>query len=95
MFLTKETEELYYRFGESAMKPVNLDRKTKELIAVCCSVLAECIPCIEHHYKQAMDAGATTDEIAEALAIPLSVISGSKIANFGAVVGNLQTKNRK
>lgn len=95
MFLTKETEELYHRFGESAMKPANLDRKTKELIAVCCSVLADCIPCIEHHYKQALDAGATKEEIAEALAIPMAVISGSKMAKYGAVVGNLQTPNEK
>jgi AhpD family alkylhydroperoxidase len=94
MFLTKETEELYHRFGESAMKPVKLDRKTKELIAVCCSVLADCVPCIEHHYKQALDAGATSEEIAEALAIPLAVISGSKMAKYGAVVGNLQNVDK-
>lgn len=95
MFLVKEAEELHHQFSEKAMKPVNLDRKTKELIAVCCSVLADCVPCLEHHYKQALDAGATKEDIAEALAIPLAILSGSKMAKYGAVVGNLQSPDGK
>lgn len=90
MFLVKESEELLHRFSENAMKPAKLDRKTKELIAVSCSVLADCVPCIEHHYKQAQDAGASMEEIAEALAIPLAILSGSKMAKYGPVVENLQ-----
>jgi AhpD family alkylhydroperoxidase len=95
MFLTKETEELYHRFSENAMKPAKLDRKTKELIAVSCSVVADCNPCIEHHYKQAQDAGASMEEIAEALAIPLAILAGSKMAKYGPVVENLQNAATK
>jgi AhpD family alkylhydroperoxidase len=66
-----------------------LDKKTKELIAVACSVLADCPPCIEWHYRQAVQAGAVPEEIAEALAISMSVASGSKRAKYGAIVEKL------
>jgi len=90
--LTKDSQEMYNRFSDNAMKPDKLDRKTKELIAVCCSVLADCSPCLEWHGKQALEAGASAEEIAEALAIPLTILSGSKMAKYGPVVENLQNK---
>lgn len=90
MFLVKETEELHHRFSDNAMKPAKLDRKTKELIAVCCSILADCAPCTDWHYKQAREAGASEEEIAEALAIPMAVIAGSKMAKYGSIVENAE-----
>jgi AhpD family alkylhydroperoxidase len=90
MFLLENVNELYNAFSEKVFIPGHLDKKTKELIAVACSVMADCVPCVEHHYPCAVDAGATQEEISEALAIAMSISAGNKRAKFGTVVENLQ-----
>ncbi|MHC4865542.1 MAG: carboxymuconolactone decarboxylase family protein, partial [Planctomycetota bacterium] len=54
MFLLKEIDELYGKFANSVYQPNILDGKTKELIALACSVMADCIPCIQYHYDKAV-----------------------------------------
>jgi AhpD family alkylhydroperoxidase len=51
-------------YSESA-----LPAKYKELIAVGLSVSRCCIPCLAHHTKNAIDAGATRDEVLDAAKI--------------------------
>jgi len=46
-----------------------IDNKTRQLIAVGASMAANCIPCLHHHYQAALSAGATTEEIIEAIKI--------------------------
>ena len=46
MFLLKEIDQLYDRFSDSVYAAGNLDKKTKELIAIACSVSVDCVPCI-------------------------------------------------
>ncbi|GAP21722.1 carboxymuconolactone decarboxylase family protein [Leptolinea tardivitalis] len=90
MFLLEETNELYDQFSGKALEAGRIDKKTKELIAVCCSVMADCVPCIQWHYSQAVEAGATAEEISEVLAIPMAISAGSKRAKYGPVVTELQ-----
>ena len=90
MFILKEIEELYEKFSSNVAKPNILDGKTKELIALSDSVMADCIPCIEYHYKRAVSAGASKEEIAESLAIAMSVSAGSKKAKYSAVIDKLE-----
>ena len=42
------------------------------------------------HYTQAVEAGATKEEISEALAISISISAGSKRAKYGPVVERLE-----
>ena len=44
-----------------------LDNKTKELIALAISVVMRCDDCIIHHIHDALEAGATREEITDAL----------------------------
>ena len=90
MFLPKDVNELYDAFSEKVAAPGNLDKKIKELIAIACSVVADCAPCIEWHYGQAKAAGANREEISEALAIAMSVAAGSKRAKYGPVISKLE-----
>ncbi|MGB8252871.1 MAG: carboxymuconolactone decarboxylase family protein [Anaerolineaceae bacterium] len=90
MYLLKDINDLYDQFSNNVAAPGNLDKKTKELIAVACSVLADCAPCLEWHYGQAVTAGANQDEISEALAIAMSVAAGSKRAKYSPVVEKLE-----
>lgn len=44
-----------------------LDNKTKELIALAISVVMRCDDCITHHIHDALEAGVTREEMADAL----------------------------
>jgi len=46
-----------------------LDKKHKEMIAVAVAVALRCIPCMANHANNAVQAGATKQEILEAAAI--------------------------
>jgi AhpD family alkylhydroperoxidase len=90
MFLLKEIEELYDKFSAQVAEPNMLDGKTKELIALSDSVMADCVPCINYHYKGAIKNGASREEIAEALAIAMSVSAGSKKAKYYGIIHELE-----
>ena len=53
-----------------------LDTKTKELISVALSVACKCKWCIAFHTKNALDAGATKDEIIEACYVAILMTGG-------------------
>lgn len=55
-------------------KPV-LDQRVRELASVAASVAANCVPCIEYHYPAALAAGATKEEIQEAISIGRAIRS--------------------
>ncbi len=90
MFILKEMEEIWESFSSRAYQPNKLDGKVKELIAVSNSIMADCLPCLEHHYRKAVGAGATREEIAEAIAIAMSISAGSKKAKYMPVVNRLE-----
>jgi AhpD family alkylhydroperoxidase len=90
MFLLKEIDEICDRFCDVAFAANVVDKKTKELIAIACSVMADCVPCIDWHYQQARTAGATKEEISEAIGIAMAVSAGSKRAKYRPVIGKLE-----
>jgi AhpD family alkylhydroperoxidase len=90
MFIRKEIEELYDKFSAAVSNPGALDGKIKELIALSVSVMADCVPCIEYHYKGAIRAGASKEEIAESIAIAMSVCAGSKKAKYSGLIATLE-----
>lgn len=89
MFLLKEVHDLYNNFADKVYEENSLSKKSKELIALACSVMADCVPCINHHYMSAVNAGASKEEIAEVLAISMSVAAGSKRAKYTELIDNL------
>ena len=90
MFLLEDINALYDKFSDKVYAANILDTKTKELIAIACLVIADCVPCIHHHYTAAVAVWATPEEISEALAIAMSVSAGSKRAKFGPVISELE-----
>ena len=70
--LEKEAPNLYKGFNELMKhyyKPGVLERKYKELMAVALSVGTRCVPCLANHATNAIEAGATREEVLEAAAI--------------------------
>lgn len=63
---------------------MELDNRTKELIAVGASVAANCQPCLEYHVRMALENGADGPEIREAVEVGKMVRRGaaSKMDKF-------------
>jgi AhpD family alkylhydroperoxidase len=60
-----------------------LDKKTKELLALAISVSIRCDGCVAYHARGAQRAGATRQEVAEALAVAIQMGGGPSL-NYAA-----------
>jgi AhpD family alkylhydroperoxidase len=74
-----ETAEAFGQMRNSIFKDGYLDLKTKEIIAVASSVLMRCQFCVDAHSQRAIAAGATKEEIAEAISVAMFIAAGSQI----------------
>lgn len=77
--LREAIPDVYAGFGnlhKAAMAPGALDAKTKELIALALAVTKQCDGCIASHARAAAKAGATTEEVAEALGVTFLMNGG-------------------
>lgn len=74
-----ETAEAFGQMRNSIFKDGYLDLKTKELIAIASSVLMRCQFCVDAHSHRAIAAGATKEEIAEAISVVMFIAAGSQI----------------
>jgi AhpD family alkylhydroperoxidase len=64
---------IYFKFYEETYKSSELDRKTKELIAIAASLASHCKGCLEGHIRKAIKYGATKEELSETIAITMGV----------------------
>ena len=53
-----------------------VSKKNKELIAIGISVVTNCESCMEWHIKQAIDGGASNDEIIESIEVGIEMSGG-------------------
>lgn len=77
-FYTKNSK-VYKAFGEMERLTYcdgSLSKKTKELIAIGISIVTNCESCMEWHIKQAIDDGASRDEIIEAINVGIEMSGG-------------------
>ena len=63
----------------ASAKTNHLDAKTRELIALAVAVTTRCDGCITVHTKAALDAGATREELAEALGVAIALNAGAAL----------------
>jgi len=68
--------EAYSQLGKAAMADGDLDRKTKELIALAIGVVEHCDGCIASHSHGAARAGASRQEVAEAIGVTFQMHGG-------------------
>jgi len=66
-------------YKESYFTPTALDLKTKELIAIGCSLAARCEGCLEGHIKKALEIGATKQEISDAIVIAVGIAAAGVV----------------
>jgi AhpD family alkylhydroperoxidase len=71
--------QVYSSFMEMEQKTYvtgNLEKKYKELIAVGISVVINCESCMEWHIKQALDSGATREQVIESIEVGIEMGGG-------------------
>jgi len=73
------TMEAFSQLHHASQKPGALDFKTKELIALAIAVSLRCDGCIAFHTHDALDAGATREEILEALGVAVLMGGGPAV----------------
>ena len=55
-----------------------LDKKTVELIATAVSICVDCSPCTDFHITEAIEHGATSEEINKVFKIVMAVSAGKR-----------------
>ena len=55
-----------------------LDKKTIELVATAVSICVDCSPCTDFHITEAIEHGATRDEINKVFKIVMAVSAGKR-----------------
>jgi AhpD family alkylhydroperoxidase len=74
--LAPKVTDGFMAFDKAAVEAGVLDVKTKELIAMSIAVAARCDGCIAVHVNNVLKAGASIEEVAEALGVAVSMGGG-------------------
>ncbi len=88
--LKPEIMKAFLNFDGKVFAAGSLDGKSKELIAVACAHITQCPYCIEGHTKRAKKAGATEDELAEAVFVAVAMQAGGAMAHSCIAMGALE-----
>jgi len=74
-----ETMKAFSGLARAALEPRALDTKTKELLALGIAVATRCDGCIAFHADAAGKAGATRDEIMDAMGMAIYMGAGPSV----------------
>ncbi|MBN1110145.1 MAG: carboxymuconolactone decarboxylase family protein [Methanomassiliicoccales archaeon] len=74
-----------YRFKNEVFKDDHLTFKEKELIAVAVTAVLKCDECLELHANKALEAGATKDQVREALSVAMYLAGPSVIVGMPSI----------
>lgn len=73
----------FARMHGAAVTPGALDRHVKELMALAIAICTHCEGCIAYHVHDALDAGATHDQVSETIGVAV-MMGGGPAAIYGA-----------
>jgi AhpD family alkylhydroperoxidase len=90
--LKKDTFDSFMAFNQKAFEEGALSVKVKELIAVGAAHITRCPFCIETHVQKAQKAGASAEEIAEAVFIAMALNAGASFAHSTIAMEALEKK---
>ena len=90
--IEERMRQIYFRFYKETYKASNIDRKSKELIAIAASLGFQCEGCLEGHVKKALQYGATEEEISEAICISMGVAAASVVDQTDIIAKKIQRK---
>ncbi|OIK08164.1 alkylhydroperoxidase [Bacillus sp. MUM 116] len=76
----------YSNFSAAAVKAGKLSAKFKEIIAVAVAHATQCPYCIDVHTKNAVNAGATKEELSEAVMVTSALLAGGAYAHIANMI---------
>lgn len=79
--LAPRPQEAFKAFSDAVFADGALSRKTKELIAVAVAHVTQCPYCIHGHTASALKAGASEEEIMEAIWVAAEMRAGAAYAH--------------
>src|SRR5450756_197843 len=79
--LAPTIQSAFDAFSKSVFAEGALPAKTKQLIAVAAAHITQCPYCIRGHTKQALRAGATREEVMEAIWVAAEMRAGAAVAH--------------
>jgi len=84
--LSPDTVGGYQTLSGAGSKTNHLDAKTRELIALAVAVTTRCDGCITVHTGKAVKAGASKEEVAEALGVAVALNAGAALVYSARVL---------
>ncbi|WP_262030095.1 carboxymuconolactone decarboxylase family protein [Microvirga sp. Mcv34] len=87
--LAPDVQAAFEAFGRQVFAAGALDAKTKQLIAVAVAHVTQCPYCIQGHTKAAQRAGATPQELIEAVWVAAEMRAGAAYAHAAVMVASL------
>ncbi len=91
-----KTYKPFLELESKAFQDGILSKKTKELMALSISIVTKCEPCMEWHLDQAMQNGATDEEIYETIDVSIEMGGGQAGAYARFVLKAMEYfKNKK
>ena len=79
--LAPEVEDAFLAFSKATFAEGALDARTKQLIAVAVAHVTQCPWCIEGHVKAARRAGASDEQVMEAIWVAAEMRAGATWAH--------------
>jgi AhpD family alkylhydroperoxidase len=79
MKLSPDTVRGYQTLSAANLKTSKLGEKTRQLISLAVAVTTRCDGCITIHAEAALKAGASREEIAEALGVAVAMNAGAAL----------------
>jgi AhpD family alkylhydroperoxidase len=93
MKLSPDTVRGYQTLSAANSKTGKLDEKTRQLISLAVAVTTKCDGCIVVHSEAALKAGATKEEIAEALGVAVAMNAGAALIYSTRVLDAVNAKS--
>ena len=90
--LSPDTLRGYQTLSGAGAKTNHLNEKTRQLISLAVAVTTRCDGCIVFHTDAALKAGATKDEISEALGVAVAMNAGAALIYSTRVLDAVEAK---
>jgi AhpD family alkylhydroperoxidase len=79
--LAPEATNAFWGYDKAALADGTIPKKYKELMAIAVALTTQCVYCIELHRQGALKAGATEEELVEAVHVATALRAGGAITH--------------
>lgn len=93
--LTPDQQAAFETFGKAVFADGAISAKMKQVIAVAVAHVTQCPYCIKGHTKAALRAGATSEELMEAIWIAAEMRAGAAYAHSTLMLATLEEEEER